>query len=175
MKSVVALYRDVAVTTEVQDGDMDILLKPGQRVTCNLVSPYELICVIVILERQASDGICFNKVTASMDPAVFPNPTKVDLTRSLGSYIHFGYGSHTCLGSEMCNLALISMLKVFCQLEALRRTPGPQGHLKTVPGPADLMQYMPEDQSCYSPFPVSMKVQWDGSLPPTKGEQTGKN
>ncbi|GBF61841.1 psi-producing oxygenase A [Trichophyton mentagrophytes] len=150
MKSVVVLYRDVAVATEVQDGDMDILLKPGQRVACNLV-------------------------TASMDPAVFPNPTKVDLTRSLGSYIHFGYGPHTCLGAEMCNLALTSMLKVFCQLEALRRTPGPQGQLKTAPGPAGLTLYMPEDQSRYSPFPVSMKIQWDGSLPPIKGEQTTKN
>lgn len=57
MKSVVVLYRDVAVATEVQDGDMDILLKPGQRVACNLVRPYELICVIVILEREASDGL----------------------------------------------------------------------------------------------------------------------
>lgn len=110
-----------------------------------------------------------------MDPAVFPNPTKVDLTRSLGSYIHFGYGPHTCLGAEMCNLALTSMLKVFCQLEALRRTPGPQGQLKTAPGPAGLTLYMPEDQSRYSPFPVSMKIQWDGSLPPIKGEQTTKN
>lgn len=56
MKSVVALYRDVAVTTEVQDGDMNILLKPSQRVACNLVSPYGLICVMVILEREASDA-----------------------------------------------------------------------------------------------------------------------
>ncbi|EFR03879.1 hypothetical protein MGYG_06878 [Nannizzia gypsea CBS 118893] len=150
LRSGVALYRDVTTATEVQDGDMDIILKPGQRVGCNLVA-------------------------ASMDPTAFPNPTKVDLTRSLGSYIHFGYGPHQCLGADMCNLALTSMLKVICQLEALRRTPGPQGHLKKVPGPGGLTLYMPEDQGSYSPFPVSMKVQWNGVLPSIKGKQTDKN
>ncbi|KAM5440549.1 hypothetical protein McanCB56680_000533 [Microsporum canis] len=147
MRSVVALYRDVAKATEIQDGKKTLYLEPGQRVICNLV-------------------------TASMDAAVFPNPTKVDLTRNLGSYIHLGYGPHKCLGSDMCNLSLTMMLKVISQLENLRRTRGPQGELKKVPGPAGLTLYMTEDHSHYSPFPLTMKVMWDGSLPSITGKAT---
>ncbi|KAK2858497.1 hypothetical protein FQN49_004673 [Arthroderma sp. PD_2] len=150
MRSVVALYRDVTKSAEIQDGVRTLHLKPGQRVVCNLV-------------------------TASMDATVFPNPTKVDLTRDLGSYIHLGYGPHKCLGFDLCNLSLTTMLKVIGRLENLRRTPGPQGQLKKVPGHAGMTLYMPEDQSSYSPFPSTMKVQWDGGLPPIRDKAAARS
>ncbi|KAF3481341.1 fatty acid oxygenase [Arthroderma uncinatum] len=149
MRSVVALYRDVTKETKIQDGDKVLHLRPGQRTMCNLV-------------------------TASMDPTVFPNPTEVDLTRDLGSYIHFGYGPHKCLGFDLCNLSLTTMLKVIDKLENLRRTPGPQGELKKVSVHEGLTLYMPEDQSRYLPFPSSMKVRWDGDLPPIRDSSTAK-
>lgn len=37
MKAIVALHRDVAIETTVQDGERSIPLKPGDRITLNLV------------------------------------------------------------------------------------------------------------------------------------------
>lgn len=65
----------------------------------------------------------------------------------------------------MCKIALTTMLKVIGQLDHLRRAPGPQGRLKTLAGPGGIAKYMTPDHSRFSPFPTTMKVQWDGDLP----------
>ncbi|WEW60823.1 hypothetical protein PRK78_006311 [Emydomyces testavorans] len=141
MRSTVALYRDVATDSVVQDGDRELKLHAGQRIICNLIS-------------------------ASKDPKVFPEPGKVDLTRDLNSYIHLGAGPHECLGASMTKVALATMLKVVGKLDNLRRAPGPQGQLKKLPGPGGITIYMSEDESRITPFPTTMKVMWDGELPP---------
>ncbi|PGH27261.1 hypothetical protein AJ80_00971 [Polytolypa hystricis UAMH7299] len=143
MRSTVALYRDVSTNVTIDDNGNPVELKPGDRVVCNLIS-------------------------ASMDPAVFPEPNQVKLNRDLDAYIHFGLGPHQCLGYGICTLALTTMLKTVGKLDNLRRAPGPQGHLKKVPGPGGLTLYMTEDYSSYFPFPTTMKVQWDGELLPLK-------
>ncbi|KAK2733367.1 hypothetical protein FQN57_002157 [Myotisia sp. PD_48] len=138
--SAVAVYRDVVKQTQIQDGDRLLELKPGQRLICNLVS-------------------------ASMDPAIFPEPTRVNLSRDVESYIHLGYGPHECLGRAMCNVGLTTMLKAIGKLPNLRRAPGAQGHLKKVVGPGGIPRYMSEEHSNYTPFPSSMKIQWDREIP----------
>ncbi|GMF73945.1 unnamed protein product [Aspergillus oryzae] len=100
-----------------------------------------------------------------MDPTSFPEPEKVRLDRDMDLYAHFGFGPHQCLGIGLCKLALTTMLKVIGRLDNLRRAPGPQGQLKKLSGPGGIAKYMNPNQSGFSPFPTSMKIQWDGELP----------
>lgn len=60
------------------------------------------------------------------------------------------------------------MFKVFARMENLRRAPGAQGRLAKLTGPGGIAMYMSADHSAFSPFPTTMKVQWDGDLPPLK-------
>ncbi|EEH45501.2 uncharacterized protein PADG_01651 [Paracoccidioides brasiliensis Pb18] len=140
LRGTVALYRDVVTKTSINDGENEFNLEPGDRVLCNLVQ-------------------------ASMDPKRFPEPSKVDLTRDINSYVHLGQGPHKCLGFGICNVALSTMLKTVGKLENLRRARGPQGELRRIPGPGGISKYLMADYTSYSPFPSTMKVQWDGELP----------
>lgn len=84
----------------------------------------------------------------------------------MSQYIHFGSGPHQCLGRGISQIALPTMLRVLGQLGNLRRAPGPEGELKKMKDNfAGLAIYMNPEQSAYSPFPTTMKVQWDGDLP----------
>ncbi|OAX82311.1 hypothetical protein ACJ72_03340 [Emergomyces africanus] len=141
LRATVGVYREVATKSTIKDAEKVLHLEPGDRVACNLVK-------------------------ASMDPKQFPEPHKVDLTRDLNSYIHFGQGLHKCLGFGICNAALSTMLKTVGKLENLRRAPGPQGKLRRIPGPGGISKYLVADYTDYFPFPTTMKVQWDGELPP---------
>ena len=141
IRSTVGLYRYVAKDQPpVQDGDQTIDVKAGDTVLCNLV-------------------------TASADPVAFPDPQQVKLDRPMDSYIHFGWGRHTCLGLDMTKIALTTMLKTVGKLENLRRAPGDQGHIKKIAGPGGITFYMTADHSSLFPFPTTMKVRWDGDLP----------
>ncbi|KAL4953119.1 Psi-producing oxygenase A [Aspergillus filifer] len=141
LRSSVALPRVAAEPTVVDDNGSNVTVKAGQAVICNLVS-------------------------ACMDPAAFPEPTKVKLDRDMNLYAHFGFGAHRCLGIDLCKAGLSTMLKVVGGLDNLRRAPGPQGQLKKLSGPGGITKYMNEDHSGFSPFPTTMKIQWDGELPP---------
>ena len=140
IRSSVGLYREVQKDEVITDGDRVLDLKAGQRVVVNLVS-------------------------ASHDAAAFPEPDKVDLTRPMESYIHYGWGPHQCLGLDMSKAALSTMLKVFARLENLRRAPGPKGRIKTLRVHGGFSVYVTEDGTSLFPFPTSMKVNWDGELP----------
>lgn len=105
-----------------------------------------------------------SQVQIAKDPEVYPNPEKVCLDRPIDSYIVYGMGPHQCLGGEASRVALTAMLKVVGRLDNLRRTPGPQGEMKKIPRPGGFYIYMDALESTYSPFPTTMKVQWDGGL-----------
>lgn len=151
----------MATPQTVQDGDNLVDLKPKQRLLLNLVSPQSPFGTWTKLN--------YVKVTASRDPKVFPDPEQVRLDRPLDSYIHFGWGPHICLGYGICKVALTTMLKTVGKLDNLRRAPGPQGQIKQVKGPGSITKYMTADESSWFPFPTTMKVRWDGGLPPLKG------
>ncbi|XHG01181.1 hypothetical protein AWENTII_004579 [Aspergillus wentii] len=141
IRSSVALPRQVATPTVIEDNGEKVMLKAGQEIICNLVS-------------------------ASHDPVSFPEPEKVKLDRDMKSYSHFGFGAHQCLGIGLCKLGLTTMLKVVGRLDNLRRCPGPQGKQFRLSGPGGIALYMNADHSSFSPFPTTMKIQWDGELPP---------
>ncbi|KAJ5949253.1 Psi-producing oxygenase A [Penicillium verhagenii] len=140
IRSTVALPREVVKPTVVEDNGEKVTLKTGQQVICNLVA-------------------------ASHDAEAFPDPETVRLDRDLSQYAHFGFGPHQCIGLEACQVALPTMLRVLGQLNNLRRAPGPQGQLKKIPGIGGITMYMDGEQSAYSPYPSTMKVQWDGDIP----------
>ena len=61
-------------------------------------------------------------------------------------------GPHGCAGRAIAITALASMTKVAAQLKNLRRAPGAQGQIKSVPGPVGSKQYLSDDWSRYQPF-----------------------
>ncbi|KAJ6189260.1 hypothetical protein N7519_004168 [Penicillium mononematosum] len=136
----VALPRFATKPAVVDDNGKKVTLKAGQEIICNLV-------------------------VAGRDPVAFPDPDKVRLDRDMSLYTHFGFGPHECLGVKMCPLALSTMLKVLGRLDNVRRAPGPQGHLKRLDGLGGIAMYMDAEHSSFSPFPMTMKIQWDGDLP----------
>ena len=143
IRGTVGVYRNVATTATIPDGDRNINVNPG-------------------------DELFINCITASHDPLAFEDPESVNLKRPMDSYIQYGQGPHQCLGYDMSKLALTTMLKTVGKLAKLRRAPGPQGHIKKVDLPGGVTAYMTADHSRYFPFPTTMKVRWDGELPPTE-------
>lgn len=142
LSNATALFREVTSASQFQKLEVQskvILLKPGDRVFCNLMA-------------------------ASRDSDRFPEPEKVKLDRPLDAYIHYGAGPHKCLGMDWNGVSLTTMLKCISRLENLRRAPGPSGQTKKVVQDGGLTAYMLPDESSYSPFPTSLKVQWDGEI-----------
>ncbi|KAI9759515.1 MAG: hypothetical protein M4579_002274 [Chaenotheca gracillima] len=115
---------------------------------------------------KAGDHVFVSFVGAARDPKIFPEPDTVRLDRSLDAYIHYGEGPHACLGRDASRTALTAMLKVVGRLDNLRRAPGPQGQLKRIPREGGFYIYMRADHGSYFPFPTTMKVDFDGDLPP---------
>jgi len=111
-------------------------------------------------DLKPGDAVFVNLRVASHDPDVFPNPDEVDITRSLDSYIHLGYGPHQCLGLPMTRMALTTMLREVARLKNLRPALGPQGKIHKVEkkmGPGEekysYHAYLTENQDMYFPFP----------------------
>ncbi|MCJ1398075.1 hypothetical protein MMC11_001272 [Xylographa trunciseda] len=136
-------YRESTISTTIDDGGRAVDVKPGDKIFCSFVG-------------------------ANRDPVVFPSPNEVRIDRPLESYIHYGVGPHRCLGEDASRVALTAMLKVVGRLENLRRAPGPQGQMKKIPRAGGFYIYMTENHGSYFPFPTTMKVNWDGELPPLK-------
>jgi len=134
-------YRRSTVSTTIDDNGNKVDIKPGDKVLVSLVS-------------------------AARDPSVFPDPDQVKDDRPLESYVHYGIGEHTCLGKEASMVALTAMLRTVGKLENLKRAPGAQGQLKKIPRPGGFSVYMREDYGSYVVFPMTMKVHYDGLLPP---------
>ncbi|KAI9860958.1 MAG: hypothetical protein M1813_005637 [Trichoglossum hirsutum] len=134
------LYRDAAESLVINDNGRDVPVKAGDRVFVSFVG-------------------------ASKDPKVYPNPDKLLLDRPIESYIHYGVGPHVCLGGDISKVALTAMLKTIGRLDNLRRAPGEQGRLKKIPRSGGFNLFMREDHGGYSPFPTTMKINFDGALP----------
>ena len=62
---------------------------------------------------KAGELVLLDLGAGNLDPAVFPDPDRVDVTRCGASHLTFGYGARYCLGAP---LARIELQTVFSQL-----------------------------------------------------------
>ncbi|KAL7951716.1 heme peroxidase [Trichoderma barbatum] len=107
------------------------------------------------------DKVFASFVSGARDAEQFPNPESIDPRRPLKSYIQFGAGTHSVLGKEVSQIALVELFRAVFKKQGLRRVAGPQGELKKVPRQGGHCEYLTEDWGTLTPFPLSMKVTWD--------------
>lgn len=62
---------------------------------------------------RAGDLVLLDNGAANHDPTVFPEPDRVDVTRSASTHLTFGHGARYCIGAP---LARIELQTVFTQL-----------------------------------------------------------
>lgn len=136
-------YRQSTVSTIIDDGDRLVKVKASDKVFCNFAG-------------------------ANREAQFFPEPDTVRVDRPMDTYIHYGFGPDASLGQEARRTALTAMLRVVGRLDNLRRARGPQGQLKKIPRPGGSHVYMRADHGAFSQFPTTMKINWDGDLPPLK-------
>jgi linoleate 10R-lipoxygenase len=86
----------------------------------------------------------------------FPDPLEIKLDRPESTYVHYGWGPHSCLGREINMVANTAILRAFARLPGLRRAPGLQGELKYVIKNDVIKAFLQEDWSSYWFFPTSM-------------------
>ncbi|KAJ5103401.1 hypothetical protein N7532_003930 [Penicillium argentinense] len=120
------------------------------------------------IEIKAGQQVFASFVQANHDPSIFPEPNEVNLNRPLESYLNQGQGPNTGFGKEITKIALVAMLRVVGRLENLRRAPGDQGQLKKIPQDGGYYVYLRQDGTSYFPFPMSLKLHWDGDFPAKK-------
>lgn len=54
----------------------------------------------------AGDPVVVSRSAANRDPQVFPDPDRLDLTRSPNPHVGFGFGTHFCLGAPLARMEL---------------------------------------------------------------------
>ncbi|MCJ1396496.1 hypothetical protein MMC18_009386 [Xylographa bjoerkii] len=111
---------------------------------------------------QAGDAVFLDFTTAGRDPAKFPNPLTIDLTRPYDDYIHHGYGAHACLGRPIATVAAAAQLRVFGRLDGLKRAPGQEGEMrrKVVGGLFEV--WLEQKGDGWGRFPTRKLVHFDG-------------
>jgi pentalenolactone synthase len=62
---------------------------------------------------RAGELVLLDNNTANHDPAVFPDPDRVDVTRPASAHLTFGHGARYCIGAP---LARVELHTVFTQL-----------------------------------------------------------
>jgi cytochrome P450 len=55
---------------------------------------------------RGGDGIVIDLAPANWDPAAYPEPDKLDLSRDAGQQLGFGYGRHQCVGQQLARAEL---------------------------------------------------------------------
>ncbi|WP_210407196.1 cytochrome P450, partial [Hydrocoleum sp. CS-953] len=68
--------------------------------------------------------------SAMFDPAVVTNPDEFLIDRPNYNYMHFGYGSHTCLGEHIAGVVVPEVVKQILLRPGLRFLPGDEGKVE---------------------------------------------
>lgn len=70
---------------------------------------------------QQGDGVFAVSASANRDPAEFPDPDRLDITRDASHHLAFGYGIHRCLGQQLARIELqVVFGKLFHRFPTLR-------------------------------------------------------
>lgn len=74
---------------------------------------------------RQGETVIFLLSAANRDPAQFPDPGRLDLTRNPNKHLGFGWGRHFCIGAELARMeAAIAFPAIFRNLPGLRMTEG---------------------------------------------------
>ncbi|MDX3643157.1 cytochrome P450 [Streptomyces sp. MB09-02B] len=69
---------------------------------------------------RKGEAVVIDTQSANLDPAVFDDPTEMDIHRSPNPHLIFGHGAHRCIGAELARMelqvALGSLLRRFPRL-----------------------------------------------------------
>ncbi|OWV01448.1 cytochrome [Micromonospora wenchangensis] len=69
---------------------------------------------------QPGDAVYLPASAANRDPAVFPDPDALDVTRRARQHLGFGYGIHQCLGQNLARVEVeVSLRGLFTRLPTL--------------------------------------------------------
>ena len=75
---------------------------------------------------RAGDRLFLMINAANRDPAMFPDPDRLDLDRDPNPHIAFGYGPHYCVGAPLARLeGQIAFRRLLERLDDLRITEPP--------------------------------------------------
>ncbi len=70
---------------------------------------------------EAGDLVVLLVGAANRDPAQFPAPDRLDITRTQGRHIGFGFGNHFCEGAQLARMEMeIAMTRLLQRLPELR-------------------------------------------------------
>ncbi|MFC9978551.1 cytochrome P450 [Gordonia sp. NPDC127522] len=70
---------------------------------------------------HAGDGVIMELGSSNWDPAAFPEPDKLDLTRAARHHTAFGFGPHQCIGQQLARVELqIVYTSIFRRIPDLR-------------------------------------------------------
>lgn len=86
------------------------------------------------------DRVFLSWLAANSDPAVFPDPERLDLTRDASKHVAFGSGQHRCLGSHLAKRELRYAIEEICKFQTFDLVPGTEVTYRAGParGPAAL-------------------------------------
>nr|WP_203732596.1 cytochrome P450 [Streptomyces sp. SID12501] len=99
-----------------------------------LVSPLDLMPRVAMEDVEvggqlirAGEGVVVSGAAANRDPAEYPEPDRLDLTREARGHLAFGSGSHHCLGSGLTKVGLqVAYGTILSRLPGLRLTESAQ-------------------------------------------------
>jgi cytochrome P450 len=67
------------------------------------------------------DRVLLVPAAANRDPEKFPDPDRVDITRSPNMHLAFGRGVHACIGAQLARMEMrVAIERVFARLPGLR-------------------------------------------------------
>ncbi|WP_424890801.1 cytochrome P450 family protein [Streptomyces sp. XH2] len=96
---------------------------------------------------RAGDAVLPVIASANRDPEAFPDPDRLDLTRSPNAHTAFGYGPHYCTGAHLTRLQLSVALRVLLEKLPDLELAEPAGSL-------------PWDESTPLRAPARLPVRW---------------